>query len=341
MRRCRISCSNRFRSHTTASFFKHSMALLMENTYPQHWKLSKMILLPKEPSAIISVNQTRPISLLPCLGKVYERCFLVYLRRWMKDNCYSSSRNNRVFASTTQRQTRFVQFLQHISTGLLQQTASLVIYVDFTKAFDQLWAWWFTLQTAPNELSTRTSDLHYRVPEEPQVLHRNEPSHVGHLRGRERSASRILPYTDSISSLPLVIHASPWWHRTEFAPQIERMGQQTWNQVQAYDVEWKQLINFPKTEAAMDTSTSSHSNTLSLDRSTSDKENSRVQIPWLSRWWTSLIQWTLQEDAPKSPKELCYPQIRHSIANVINESEKPPLSSLHSSFSANDIRGLD
>ena len=35
--------------------------------------------------------------------------------------------------------TRFVQFLQHISSGLLQQTATLVIYIDFIKAFDQLW----------------------------------------------------------------------------------------------------------------------------------------------------------------------------------------------------------
>ena len=61
-------------------------ALLIENTYPEHWKLSKMILLQKEKTAILSVNQTRPISLLPCLGKVYERCFLVYLRQWMKDN---------------------------------------------------------------------------------------------------------------------------------------------------------------------------------------------------------------------------------------------------------------
>ena len=32
-----------------------------------------------------------------------------------------------------------MQFLQHISSGLLQQTATLVIYVDFIKAFDQLW----------------------------------------------------------------------------------------------------------------------------------------------------------------------------------------------------------
>ena len=96
-----------------------------------------MILLPKEKSAILHVHQTRPISLLPCLGKVYERCFLVYLRKWMKDNAVLPPEQSgfREHHSTT---TRFVQFREHISTGLLQQTASLVMYVDFTKAFDQL-----------------------------------------------------------------------------------------------------------------------------------------------------------------------------------------------------------
>jgi hypothetical protein len=48
----------------------------------------------------------------------------------------------------------------------------------------------------------------------------------------------------------------------------------------------------------------------------------------------------LQDDAPKSPKELCYPQIRHSIENVINESEKSHLSSVHSTLSANNLRSL-
>ncbi len=36
--------------------------LLVENEYPQHWKLSKMVLLPKEKSTILSVEKTRPIS---------------------------------------------------------------------------------------------------------------------------------------------------------------------------------------------------------------------------------------------------------------------------------------
>ena len=48
--------------------------------------------------------------------------------------------------------------------------------------------------------------------------------------------------------LAVIIHASPWWHRSEFAPQMERIGQQALNEVQAYAVEWKQPINFPKTE---------------------------------------------------------------------------------------------
>ena len=48
--------------------------------------------------------------------------------------------------------------------------------------------------------------------------------------------------------LALIIHASSWWYRTEFAPQMERIDQQALNQLQAYAVEWKQPINFFKTE---------------------------------------------------------------------------------------------
>ena len=104
---------------------------LVRNEYPPHWKLSKMILLPKAKSNLFSLSKTRPISLLPCLGKVYERCFLVYRRQWNNDNgIYPPEQSDfRERHSTT---TRFVTFLQEISSGLLQQTAALIIYVDFT-----------------------------------------------------------------------------------------------------------------------------------------------------------------------------------------------------------------
>ena len=87
--------------------------LLIRNIYPEHWKLSKMILFPKEKSSIISLDQTRPISLLPCLGKVYERCFLVYLTQWMKMNDILPPEQSG-FREKHSTATRFVQFLQHI-----------------------------------------------------------------------------------------------------------------------------------------------------------------------------------------------------------------------------------
>ena len=48
--------------------------------------------------------------------------------------------------------------------------------------------------------------------------------------------------------LALIIHASLWWSRAEFASQMQRLGEEVLKQVQSYAAEWKQPINFPKTE---------------------------------------------------------------------------------------------
>ena len=50
-------------------------------------------------------------------------------------------------------------------------------------------------------------------------------------------AQRILSATHShlfIDDLPLIIHASPWWHRSEFACQMQQTGQKTLNEAEAY-----------------------------------------------------------------------------------------------------------
>ena len=41
--------------------------------FPQHWLTAKIILLSKTKSSIVDINDTRPISLLPCLYKLYEK----------------------------------------------------------------------------------------------------------------------------------------------------------------------------------------------------------------------------------------------------------------------------
>ena len=52
----------------------------------QHWHVAKMIFLSKTKCKIIPVEDTRPISLLPCFSKVYEKCFLIHLLQWIPAN---------------------------------------------------------------------------------------------------------------------------------------------------------------------------------------------------------------------------------------------------------------
>ena len=220
--------------------------LLIRNAYPEHWKLSKLILLPKDKSSNIALDQTRPISLLPCLGKVYERCFLICLIQWVKMNCILL-REQSGFREKHSTATRFVPFLQHISSGLLQQTATLVIYVDFIKAFDQLWhdglLYKLHQMNCPYELVIFIVEyLKNR-----KKLHRNESTGFEHFRHRERNPSGILSWADSLSTFSLWT-ASSWWCRSKFASQMQRFGEKALKQAQSYASEWKQLINFPKTE---------------------------------------------------------------------------------------------
>ena len=241
---------------------------LVTNTYPPHWKLSKMILLPKDKSAILSVNQTRSISLLSCLGKVYERCFLIHLLQWMADNAILPAEQSgfRAHHSTT---TRFVQFLQHLSTGLQQHTASMAIYVDFTKAFDQLWhdglIYKLHRMNCPRELvlfiieylRNRKSYLELnQVTSNIFDIEKGVPqgSCLGpilfllfhcELAQCIPSATYSHIYADDLA---LIIHASPWWHRSEFTQQMQRLGQAALKEVHQYAAKWKQPINVTKTE---------------------------------------------------------------------------------------------
>ena len=63
---------------------------------------------------------------------------------------------------------------------------------------------------------------------------------------------------------------------------MQRTGQKALNEAHAYAAGWKQPINFPKTEwQGIHRQVVLPTLSLSLDRPTSPKESSRVQISWL------------------------------------------------------------
>ena len=49
--------------------------------YPQHWHTAKMVLLSKTKSPMVEINDTRPISLFPCLSKLYGKVFLIHFQK--------------------------------------------------------------------------------------------------------------------------------------------------------------------------------------------------------------------------------------------------------------------
>ena len=201
MRRCRTSCSNRFPSSTTSSSFKHSMRYWLRTRIRNIGNCRRWSFYQKNRQRLSLWTKRDQFLFYPVLAKSTNDVSLSISFNGWKTMLFFH-RNNRIFVNNTQPQRDSCSFFS---------TSAPVFCTDcfsrypcgFHQGVRSTLAWRFTLQTAPNELSTRTSDLHYRIPEEPKVLRRNEPSHLGHFRHWKRCSSRILPWTDPIPSLSL------------------------------------------------------------------------------------------------------------------------------------------
>jgi len=105
--------------------------------FPQLWKSGIVIALPRQSDAI-NVNEFRPISLLLCVGKLFEKIISERLRFFMErsgifNNSQFGFRTNR---STTEQLTRIVQFIHN---GWEQGMDTIFVSFDVKKAFDSMW----------------------------------------------------------------------------------------------------------------------------------------------------------------------------------------------------------
>jgi len=124
-------------SHLT--FITSSFNFMVKNVcFPRHWLTAKMILLSKTKTSIVDVNDTRPISLLPCFSKLYEKLFLTHFRKWILDNGILPEEQTG-FRPAHNMSTRIVSIIDQIGQGLALNTATAAVFVDFKAAFNQLW----------------------------------------------------------------------------------------------------------------------------------------------------------------------------------------------------------
>ncbi|CAM4835513.1 unnamed protein product [Rotaria magnacalcarata] len=106
--------------------------------FPQHWLTAKIILLSKTKSSIVDINDTRPISLLPCFSKLYEKIFLRHFHQWITDTGILPEEQTG-FREGHNMSTRIVSIIDQIGQGLALNTATAALFVDFKSAFNQLW----------------------------------------------------------------------------------------------------------------------------------------------------------------------------------------------------------
>ena len=109
-----------------------------EGTLFQMAKHAKVICLSKD-GLFPSVDQLRPISLLPNIGKWFERIIHKRLIKWCNDNhVYTDEQSG--FTTGRRLQTRILSLVEDLRlTVAACNRPALILFVDFRSAFDNMW----------------------------------------------------------------------------------------------------------------------------------------------------------------------------------------------------------
>mgnify|MGYP001151580594 FL=1 len=111
---------------------------LKNYTYPEEWKVAKIITLNKLKAGIPNCEQTRPISLLATHSKLYEKIILNRVKDWAEAN-HIIPQEQSGFRKGCLLQTRVLSILQEVKNNLAGNIPTLGIYVDYKKAYDLVW----------------------------------------------------------------------------------------------------------------------------------------------------------------------------------------------------------
>ena len=126
-------------SESYADILKDQYNFLFATAYwDPSWKQARTICFNKVDNPAPTSQQLRPIALLPVLGKIYERLFLLRFKKWLNDYGIlpwqqSGARPNQCTLS------RVNHLLEQTCTSLLSNTFTPIVFIDFLQAFDLLW----------------------------------------------------------------------------------------------------------------------------------------------------------------------------------------------------------
>ena len=110
--------------------------LFSHNTFPNAWKMAEVIPIQKSGDYEDPAN-TRPVSLLPIVCKVYERSALSQFRDFLDSNgiIHHSQSGNRKLHST---ETALLHYTDELRKNMDDKKISVIVLLDMSKAFDSI-----------------------------------------------------------------------------------------------------------------------------------------------------------------------------------------------------------
>ena len=236
-------------------------------SFPKHWLTAKMVLLSKTKSSIVELKDTRPISLLPCFSKLYEKIFLTNFRKWIEDNAILPQEQTG-FRPRHNMATRTVAIIDQIGQGLIANTATAGLFIDYQAAFNQLWfqGLWVKLKrlNCPLQytlwlkayLQDRTAFIEMKNTKSKQF-----PLYKGVPQGSCVGPVLFILYNhdilDGVSNLhfkhlfaddlAVILSPSATWPPKMVIPQLRSLLSEVIEYLVEYSSTWKQPINYKKT----------------------------------------------------------------------------------------------
>ena len=133
--------SNRILTETSSALAEPLSILfnkcIAKGTFPDAWKQANVIPLFKK-GDMTQCNNYRPVSLLPCISKVFEKIIFQHLFSYLKNqNIISSKQSGFIPGDSTTNQLSII--CHNIYSALDSGDEVHGVFLDFSKAFDKVW----------------------------------------------------------------------------------------------------------------------------------------------------------------------------------------------------------
>ena len=106
--------------------------------FPNAWKQAKVVMLPKPGKDLTKPTSYRPISLLPAMGKIFERIVASRLSAFLEKVDYFDE-NQAGFRKKRSTVDQLFKLSQSVSTVLKKHKKAVGVFLDVEKAFDAVW----------------------------------------------------------------------------------------------------------------------------------------------------------------------------------------------------------